>query len=246
MTLVEWVRAAVRDMGTQKEAAQKTGIAYATLQRVLAGESALTLDRISKIAAAATGEPKAVLDRYLTTGIARDQDEHTPAAVPPSSGAMSVEAMDHGDDGRGHGVSPPPVRFVPLHDVTVSAGGGVNAVEAAEAVENLGFPEAWLRNKFGDVSGLRIVKVKGDSMTPTLNDDDLVMFDINRRQPVDGIFVLRVNDQLMVKRVHFPSTRRLLITSDNRDYERFDRMVDLEREDAVDLIGRVVWAGKSL
>ena len=245
MTLIEWVKAAVRDMGTQKEAARKTGIAYATLQRVLAGESALTLDRISMIAAAATGEPKAVLDQYLATGIARGHDEHTPAVMSAPVGSPSTDSSGRGVEAQSH-ISPPPVRFVPLHDVTVSAGGGVNAVEAADSVESLGFPENWLRNKFGDVSGLRIVKVKGDSMTPTLNDDDLVMFDINRRQPIDGIFVLRMNDQLMVKRVHFPSTRRLLITSDNRDYERFERLLDLEREDTLDLIGRVVWAGKSL
>ncbi len=83
-------------------------------------------------------------------------------------------------------------------------------------------------------------------MAPTLGDGDLVMIDVDRRDPVDGIFVLRLDDQLMVKRVHFLSMRRLLVTSDNRDYERFDRLIDLEREDGLHLIGRVVWAGKSL
>lgn len=231
MNLLELVRSAVREIGTQKEAARKTGIAYATLQRMLSGDSPLTMERVGAISAVATGPTKVALDQYIKDGLVRGYvQQYGEAASTPFSRTEQS----------------PPVRFVPLHDVTVSAGGGVNAVEAAESVENLGFPEAWLRSKFGDVAGLRIVKVKGDSMTPTVNDDDLVMFDINRKQPVDGIFVLRMNDQLMVKRVHFPSTRRLLITSDNRDYERFDRLIDLERDDTLDLIGRVVWAGKSL
>lgn len=245
MTLLEWVKAAVRDMGTQKDAARKTGIAYATLQRMLAGESTLTLDRINKVASAASGDAKAALDQYLKTGIVDEYLHAMRTSIGSATTADQTKAVNAGESEAAQNSSFP-VRFVPLHDVTVSAGGGVNAVEAAESVESMGFPESWLRKKFGDVSGLRIVKVKGDSMTPTVNDDDLVMFDINRRQPVDGIFVLRMNDQLMVKRVHFPSTRRLLITSDNRDYERFDRLVDLERDDTLNLIGRVVWGGKSL
>ena len=139
-----------------------------------------------------------------------------------------------------------PLSFIPLHDVAVSAGGGVNAVEGGESAEQLGFPTAWLRNQFGDPSKLRIVHVKGDSMSPTLSDGDLVMINVDRRELVEGIFVLRVDDQLMVKRIHFPSARRILVTSDNRDYDRFDRMIDLERDDSLHLVGRVVWAGKSI
>ncbi|SCW56098.1 Peptidase S24-like [Sphingobium faniae] len=139
--------------------------------------------------------------------------------------------------------------FVPLHDVLVSAGYGASAVEAGESPEHLGFPSGWLRRQFGDPQNLRVVQVKGDSMFPTLGDGDLVMIDLSRREPVDGIFVLRLDEQLMVKRVLFPTARRILVTSDNRDYERWDRMIDLENgatRDGFKLIGRVVWAGKAI
>lgn len=139
--------------------------------------------------------------------------------------------------------------LVPLHDVLVSAGHGVDAVEAGDSPESLGFPSGWLRRQFGDPRRLRVVHVKGDSMAPTLHDGDMVMIDISRRDPVDGIFVLRLDDQLMVKRVHFPSARRVLVTSDNRDYDRWDRMLDLESDatrQLFQLIGRVVWVGKAL
>jgi transcriptional regulator with XRE-family HTH domain len=142
-----------------------------------------------------------------------------------------------------------PLALVPFHDVRVSAGHGQSAVEAGDSPANLGFPEGWLRRQFGDPRNLRVVQAKGDSMAPTLGDNDLVMIDISRRDPVDGIFVLRLEDQLMVKRVHFPSARRVLVTSDNRDYDRWDRLLDLEDAAALDgfqLIGRVVWVGKSL
>jgi len=139
--------------------------------------------------------------------------------------------------------------LVPLHDVLVSAGHGADAVEVGESAESLGFPEGWLRRQFGAPQNLRVVHVKGDSMVPTLGDGDLVMIDITRRDRVDGIFVLRLGDQLMVKRVLFPMPRRVLVTSDNRDYERWDRMIDLANgaaSDGFQLIGRVVWVGKAL
>ncbi|MFY9350095.1 MAG: S24 family peptidase [Sphingobium sp.] len=136
--------------------------------------------------------------------------------------------------------------FVPLHDVVVSAGSGAMAMEAGQSAESLGFPTAWLRGRFGDPSKLRIVHVKGDSMAPALGDGDMVMINLGRRDPIDGVFVLRLHEQLMVKRVHFPSARRVLVTSDNRDYDRFDRMIDLEKGEDFELIGRAVWVGKAI
>lgn len=222
--LLDVVKSAVRGLGTQKDAALKTGIAYATLQRVLSGDSPLTAERLSKILDAVEPEWRVAIQRQLDAGDAN------------SSVASDLSCTSF---------AKPRFSYVPLHHVAVSAGAGINAVEAGDTFESLGFPDMWLREKFGDIQGLRIVNIKGDSMTPTLRDGDMVMFDINRRDPVDGVFVLRMNDQLMVKRIHFPSSRRLLVTSDNKDYERYDRLVDLERDDTLALLGRVVWAGKS-
>jgi len=154
---------------------------------------------------------------------------------------LAILAGLDGDSGPNRSVA-----FIPVHDVQISAGTGVNAVEAGESFETLGFPRQWLRTKFGDPDRLRIAQIKGDSMAPTLNDGDLVMFNLDRRDPVDGIFVLRMDDQLLVKRVLFPSARRLLVTSDNQQYDRWDRMVDLERNNELQLLGRVVWTGKSV
>lgn len=216
--VLDRVKKVVEGYQTQKIAAEAIGIPYATLQRILANKAPLTFERAEKIA-------------------------H--AADKPVEFILYDDVDDVGDNlGSSHGMA-----FVPLHDVLVSAGHGVNAVEAGQSAESLGFPADWLRQRFGDARRLRVVHVKGDSMAPTLHDGDMVMIDIDRRDPVDGIFVLRLEDQLMVKRVHFPSARRVLVTSDNRDYDRWDRMIDLESDasrELFQLIGRVVWVGKSL
>lgn len=217
--LLDWAREAVRSLGTQKDAAEKADIPYATLQRVLNGSSPLTLERLEKIAKAVGVDAREIL---------ADPERARLSSLRPSTEGLAL---------------------VPLHDVHVSAGHGIDAVEAGSSPESLGFPKAWLRQTFGDEKRLRIVKVRGDSMAPTLHDGDLTMIDLDRRDQVDGIFVLRMEDQLLVKRVLFPSSRRILVTSDNRDYDRWDRMLDLESEAARDgfqIIGRVVWVGRSI
>lgn len=196
-----------------------------------------------------TGVPPNTLRDYIHRGITK-----TEAAIAISLALdMSLDELLVGSAAFGSELVPkglePEMALVPMHDVAVSAGYGAQAVEAGVSPESLGFPSRWLRRKFGELKSLRVVHVQGDSMMPTLGDGDLVMIDISRRDPVDGIFVLRVDDQLMVKRVLFPSSRRVLVTSDNRDYDRWDRMIDFESEAARDsfhLIGRVVWVGRSL
>ena len=215
------LKAAVKRYGSQGKAAENAGISRPSLVEILAGR------------ATPTNGTFANLCRVLGVGASEIAGGYT-----ATEGPLYARVPGPGEPGD--------MAFVPLHDVVVSAGHGASAVEAGESAESLGFPTGWLRRQFGDPAKLRIVHVRGDSMAPTLGDGDLVMINIDRRDPVDGIFVLRLDDQLMVKRVLFPSARRVLVTSDNRDYDRFDRLVDLEREDGLHLIGRVVWAGRSM
>ncbi len=82
-------------------------------------------------------------------------------------------------------------------------------------------------------------------MFPTLSDGDDIMVD---RSPAgarvhDGIYVLRREDTLMVKRIAVhPGSRRLTISSDNSSYPSWTDCDPTE----VDIIGRVVWAGRRI
>lgn len=103
-----------------------------------------------------------------------------------------------------------------------------------------------LRENFGQINDLRILKVTGDSMRPTIFDGDLVMINVNRTLESDGIYVLRYGDELFIKRVMFEETRIRLI-SDHPGFPGYD----LNRNDESDmsqmnLIGRVIWTGRAL
>jgi phage repressor protein C with HTH and peptisase S24 domain len=134
---------------------------------------------------------------------------------------------------------------VPRLDVRVSAGAGALAGEE-RLLGRIAFDQAWLRRmRIADRKKLSLIRVEGDSMTPTLSDGDEILVDGGNAAPRvrDGIYVLRIEDALVVKRVALnPASRRLSITSDNEAYPSWP---DCDPA-AVDLVGRVVWVGRRL
>jgi len=134
---------------------------------------------------------------------------------------------------------------VPQLDVGASAGPG--AVPGDErAKSHFAFDSQWLKGLgAGDVRALSIIRVEGDSMAPTLADGDEIMVD---RSDVagrlrDGIYVLRIEDALMVKRLSVnPVARTASISSDNTAYPGWPDCP----LDKVEVVGRVVWAGRRI
>src|SRR3546814_3137984 len=93
------------------------------------------------------------------------------------------------------------------------------AVEGAVA-----FDPKWLRDLGADPRALSIIRVEGDSMAPTLNDGDDILVDggdaAGRLR--DGIYVLRMDDALMVKRVaRAPGAGRIWVISDTPQYPSY-------------------------
>jgi len=100
-----------------------------------------------------------------------------------------------------------------------NAGGG-SVVETEEQAHSLAFPPSYLKRLTSSSPGnLSIISVKGDSMEPTLLDDDIVLLDTSKTHlGFDGLFVLRFNDTLHVKRIGLsPKQGRVNVISDNRD-----------------------------
>ena len=134
---------------------------------------------------------------------------------------------------------------VDRHAVAVSAGPG------AIVTEELGkpyfaFDERWLKALTpSSPSNLSVVRVEGDSMTPTLNAGDDILVDLGDAgdRLRDGIYVLRIDDALVVKRLALnPMGRRVTIQSDNPAYADWP---DCDLND-INCIGRVIWSGRKI
>jgi len=134
--------------------------------------------------------------------------------------------------------------LIPHLDIGASAGPGAwPGGETPVAV--LAFQSSFVRGlASGRPEALSVIRVAGDSMLPTLADGDNILVDTDDRERLrDGIYVLRTDDALLVKRLSVnPATKRLTIRSDNDAYPSWD---DCDPA-GVAVIGRVVWVGRRL
>jgi hypothetical protein len=128
--------------------------------------------------------------------------------------------------------------------LALGASAGPGALDPDEAAHGaLAFDARWLRALGGRPDMLSIIRVDGESMAPTLNDGDDIMVDRSDGAPRlrDGIYVLRMDDALIVKRLAVtPRRGHVSIRSDNALYPAFEN-VDLR---TITIIGRVIWAGR--
>ena len=131
------------------------------------------------------------------------------------------------------------------HPIGVSAGPG--AIAGHEfAKPYFGFDERWLKALTATPSSkLSIVRVEGDSMSPTLNDGDDILVDLgdSSERLRDGIYVLRVDESLIVKRLALnPMGKRVTVQSDNPAYPDWPDC----GLDEIQSIGRVIWSGRKI
>ena len=204
----------------------------------------------------ARGEKPAPLSERAGLGITAVRDLFRKGSSPKVSTALALSrALDVSIDevilsGRGHVAmnasgdgSRADDALVPIYDVSASAGHGV-LVEGEEVICNMAFDRRFLKRmsdaKPGDMA---IIRVKGHSMEPTLLDDDHVLVDRSKANlSFDGLFVLRFDDALHVKRIGRSATRgNVMVISDHPAY----RDLDMPKAD-LDVIGRVLWVGRKV
>ena len=177
----------------------------------------------------------------ILSGDRRVQPEEIPK-VASFFGASRGDALQEIRDGA---KAPAGASLVTVYDVTASAGHGA-VVDDEEHVSSLAFPPGYLRKLTrANPRDLAIITVKGDSMLPTLNDDDVVMLDTSKRDlSYDGLFILRDNgDGLLVKRVGRASRSGYVsLISDNRTlYPAVERAIE-----DIEVIGKVLWHGRKV
>lgn len=207
------------------------------LERLCAerGENFAALSRL-------IGRNDAYIQQYLRKGTPRQLRERerrilaryfqipewTLGGLPDDSGAEYGELV--------------PVTRTP---VRASAGPGSFA-EEERARPYFAFDPRWLKSLTSSpTSKLSVIRVEGDSMSPTLSAGDDILVDLadGHERLRDGIYVLRVDGTLLVKRLAIhPVGRRVTVQSDNPAYS------DLPDcgLDEIDCIGRVIWTGRKI
>lgn len=131
-------------------------------------------------------------------------------------------------------------QLVPQYDVEASAGGGA-IVEREAEIGKLAFRHQWLREKGLSAKDLVVIRVRGDSMAPTIRGGSIVLVDTRQDHVTDdGIYVLLVGEHLVAKRLQVDLRGGLYIISDNPAYE--EQHLTTEEAKELYIVGRVVWA----
>lgn len=186
------------------------------------------------------GRNAAYLQQYIKRGSPRFLEERDRRLLADFFGVDEARLA-----GPLHGAADNRLIRVSNLDVRPSAGPGAS-VDAENQIGAYSFDRQWLRN-IGQTSPekLSIVRVRGDSMIPTLADgDEILVTAHDGSAPLsDGIHVLERDDALMVKRLTLnPATGLLTISSDNSAYPSWSECL----VDSIRVIGRVVWIGRRL
>ena len=200
---------------------EERGEDYAALSRLLGRNPAYVQQYIKRGSPRRLAErDRRVLARYFGIDEAR-------LGGPPASAAR-------------HGLV-----AVARFDTGIAAGAGAVG-EGGEARALIAFDREWLRRVArGRPDQLSIVRVQGDSMVPMLADGDEILVDCGDAagRLRDGVYVLRIDEALVVKRLSVnPAARTVSITSENPAYPGWPDCA----LSSIDVVGRVVWAGRRI
>lgn len=130
---------------------------------------------------------------------------------------------------------------VPFYDIAASAGYGTT-IDREKITKWVVMPIEALRSlDYTSTDNLAYITIDGSSMEPTISHGDAVLLDCGDHGPADGIYALRYDGQLRIKRLRLnPATKMVTIISDNPLFGEEPNVNPLD----LDIIGKVVWIGK--
>lgn len=200
---------------TQKALGEAVGVSQAAIQKIETGRAAQTT-KLLDIANALRVRPE-----WLSSG----------------TGAMSADRESDKNPSRTN----QDVFRVDILDLAVSAGPGIVNQEFVEILHSVEYAPAEARHMFDGrkAENIRIINVRGDSMSGTIEPGDLLFVDISVKSfDGDGIYAFLYDDTAHVKRLQ-KMKDKLLVISDNRDYAAWDP-IEKDEMNRVFVFGKVI------
>lgn len=152
---------------------------------------------------------------------------------PDKSDAVAFSSMSDKDND---------FTLIDSYAIYASAGHG-SEVGHELNTEPMSFRTDWLRKEGLPPERLAVIRAKGDSMEPTISDNDVILILLsNGEAPRDGLHVLRLDGGLFVKRLQFDPLGAIHVRSDNPAYSW--TTISKDERNQLHIVGRVVWAGK--
>jgi len=219
---------------------EKVGVTERTLHNYLSGQMPRFTTR-AKICEAYGINPMWL---FRGDGPMYSDGQKADLSVIKTGGASCSDAAIGNDGMADLSVTPPdgiqPI-FIPKVQARLSAGTGSLEVDAS--VDGFfAFRSDWIRKK-GCPNQMVLMTVTGDSMSPTIQNGDMVLINQGQREVIAGaIYAIGVDDSVLVKRLD-KRPGKIVLVSDNRDAyapQELDMTDEIVR-DSLRVIGRVLW-----
>ena len=166
----------------------------------------------------------------MQVALEQDIDEHFIA-----QGLSEYKVSDAVNEPQGGYTTNADYAKVPIYDVGASAGHG-SLIENEDQTGIVSLSTNYLYQLGVSRKDAAIIHVVGDSMEPTLSSHNPILIDMSVNNVVaDGIYVLRINDAVHVKRLQANIDDSIEIISDNSVYKTFN-----VNTDEVKIIAKVV------
>ncbi|APF87588.1 helix-turn-helix transcriptional regulator [Ralstonia solanacearum] len=137
--------------------------------------------------------------------------------------------------------------YIPRYNVDASGDTGHWVDNGEKAVFSLAFRRYWVEKYLrANSRDLSVINVTGDSMYPLLHERDNILIDHSQNTANDGIYVLRVDKQILLKRTQRLSKDKLLLISENPAYKPIEWDFGDPNQTDWAIIGRVVWCGRQM
>ena len=156
---------------------------------------------------------------------------------------VSVDWLNGHDAPSGLQVKMPDVDFVQLTELDIGYGMGVGTfIEECGEHSPRVFDPSWIRDVTrSPPEMLFLARGLGDSMSPTLLDNDIVIVDRGQRTLTqqDRIWAVTYGELGMIKRVRRRPDGTVLLMSDNTTVPPIEASAG-----EVNIVGRIVWVGR--
>ncbi|KNC10020.1 transcriptional regulator [Klebsiella sp. RIT-PI-d] len=130
---------------------------------------------------------------------------------------------------------------VEILDVSASAGAGfIQGSDVIDVIHAVEYSHERASVLFGgrDSKGVKVINVRGDSMSSTIEPGDLIFVDVNIHEfDGDGIYVFGFDGKIYVKRLQMIPDQ-LLVISDNPKYREWS--IDKSNEHRFYIFGKVL------
>lgn len=132
--------------------------------------------------------------------------------------------------------------MIPMVEARLSAGGG--SLETSSGVEKeYSFRRDFIERK-GNPKNMVLMRVSGDSMTPEIMDNDVVLIDQSKTNIQQGrMFAVGFEECIYLKRIDL-LPKQIILTSTNEKYAPVIIDLNDDSENLFRVIGKVLWCAR--